>query len=148
MVAACQDPEIPRFIPFVPLAYSQQDGEAWLAEVERKWKSWNELTFAIVDQESDRFLGVVTIRLRDGGSLGYWLSREARGNGVMSEAVRAIVQWARTEHGIERLSITAHPENVASQRVAENAGFVRTGITSHTPPFRDGTSSAIRLDLA
>ena len=79
----------------------------------------DERTFAIVDQESTRFLGAVAIRLRDGGSIGYWLRREARGKGVMSEAVRAVVKWARTEHGIERLYIVAHPDNIASRRVAQ-----------------------------
>ncbi len=148
VVAACQDPEIPRFIPYVPLPYRQQDGKTWLAEVERKWQGSDERTFAIVDQESNRFLGAVSIRLRDGGSIGYWLSREARSQGVMSEAVGAVVEWARAEHGIERLCILAHPDNVASQRVAEKAGFTRTGITTHRPPFRDGTSKAVRFDRA
>ena len=147
-MAACQDPEIPRFIPYVLLPYSQQDGKTWLAEVERKWESSDERSFAIVDWESNRFLGAVAIRLRDGGSIGYWLSREARGQGVMSEAVGAVVEWARTEHGIERLYIVAHPDNVASQRVAEKAGFIRTGITTHGTPYRDATSKAVRFDRA
>ncbi len=147
VVVACQDPEIPRFIPFVPLPYSQHDGETWLAEVERNWESADELTFAIVDQKSDRFLGAVAIRFREGGSLGYWLSREARGKGIMTAAVKALVDWARTNHGIQRLYITAHPENVASQRVAEKAGFLRTGVTSQSAPYRDGTSKAVRWDL-
>ena len=76
----------------MPLPYSQQDGQTWLAEVERKWQRSDERTFAIVDQESNRFLGAVAIRLRDGGSIGYWLSREARGQGVMSEAVGAVAK--------------------------------------------------------
>jgi len=146
--AACRDPEIPRFIPFIPVPYSQGDAGAWLAKVERNWRISEERTFAIVEHEGDRFLGVVTIRLRDGGSVGFWLAREARGQGVMTEAVKAVVQWARMERGIRRLCITAHPENLASQRVAEKAGFVRVGITSHDPPFRDGTSEAIRFELA
>ena len=50
-------------------------------------ESSDERTFAIVDQESNQFLGAVSIRLREGGSIGYWLSREARSQGVMSEAV-------------------------------------------------------------
>jgi RimJ/RimL family protein N-acetyltransferase len=126
VVAACCDSEIPRFIPFVPLPYSEQDGRSFLAEAERKWKGSDERTFAIVEHQSDRFLGVVTIRLRDGGSLGFWLSRDARGRGVMTEAVKAVVDWARDEHGIERFYITAHPDNVASQRVAEKGGICPT----------------------
>ena len=116
--------------------------------MERKWRGSDERTFAIVEHDSDRFLGVVTIRLRDGGSLGFWLSKEARGSGVMTEAVKAVVRWARSEHGLERLYITAHPDNVASQRVAEKAGFVRVGVTAHEPPFRDGTTKAIRFERA
>ncbi len=147
VVAACCDWEIPRFIPFVPLPYSEQDGRSFLADVERQWEGSDERTFAIVEHQTDRFLGVVAIPLREGGSLGFWLSREARGRGVMTEAVKAAVDWARGEHGIERLYITAHPDNVASQRVAQKAGFVRVGITQHEPPFRDGTRRAIRFEL-
>lgn len=147
VVAACRDPEIPRFIPFIPVPYSKEAGRTWLAGVQRKWRDSDERTFAILDG-TDRFLGVVTIRLREGGSLGFWLRREARGKGVMTEAVKAVVDWARSENGIDRLYITAHPDNLASQRVAEKAGFVRVGITPHEPPFRDGSSKAIRFDLA
>jgi len=148
VVAACTDPEIPRFIPFIPAAYSEQDGRAWLANVERKWRDSDERTFAIVEHKSDRLLGVVTIRLWDGGSIGFWLGREARAKGVMTEAVKAVVKWARSEHAIERLYIITHPDNVASQRVAEKAGFIRVGVTTHEPPFHDGTTKAIRFDLA
>jgi RimJ/RimL family protein N-acetyltransferase len=102
--------------------YSHGDAGTWLAKVERNWRSSEERTFTIVERESDRFLGVVTIRLREGGSVGFWLTREARGQGVMTEAVKAVVKWARTKQGIRRLYITAHPENLASQRVAEKAG--------------------------
>ena len=147
VVAACRDPEIPRFIPFIPVPYTQQAGRTWLAGVEQRWRGSDERTFAIVDG-TDRFLGVVTIRLRAGGSLGFWLQREARGKGVMTEVVNALVEWARSEHGIERLCIIAHPDNVPSHRVAEKAGFVRAGITHHEPPFSDGSSEAIRFDLA
>ena len=149
VVAACSDPEIPRFLPLVPSPYREQDGREWLARVAHKWEHDDEeRVFAIVDGERDEFLGVVTIRLSDGGSLGYWLRREARGSGVMTQAVQALVDWARDEHGIERLCITAHPENLASQRVAEKAGFVRAGVTTHEPRFRDGSTTAVRFELA
>jgi RimJ/RimL family protein N-acetyltransferase len=90
---------------------------------------------------------VVTVRLAEGGTVGYWLAPEARGRGVMTEALRAVVSWAREEHGIRRLVLTTHPDNVASQRVAERAGFVRVGLTEHAPPFRDGTAHAVLFEL-
>lgn len=147
VVTACSDPEIPRFIPFIPAPYSHEAGRSWLSQCESAWRGGKERTFAIVDRQSDQLLGAVTVRLREGGLVGFWLSREARGRGVMTEAVKAVVGWARREHGIERLCLVTHPHNLASQRVAEKAGFVRVGTTSHEPPFRDGTSAAIRFEL-
>jgi len=147
VVDACQDPDIPRFIPFVPVPYGDDDGRAFLAAVECEWKESDERTFAICG-EDDVLIGAVTVRLRDGGTVGYWLSPPARGHGLMTEAVGAVVRWAREECGIERLSLWTHPENLPSQAVAERAGFVRIGVGEHTPPFRDGTTLGVRFELA
>ena len=128
MVAACSDPEIPRFIPLIRAPYTEDAGRSWLAHCEREWRGTRTRPFAIADRDSDRFLGVVTVRLREGGLVGFWLDRESRGKGVMTQAVRAVVEWARAERGIERLCLLAHPDNVASQRVAEKVGYRREGV--------------------
>jgi len=147
VVNACQDPDIPRFIPFVPVPYSEEDGRAFLDSVERAWSESDERTFAIC-RDDGVMIGAVTIRLRDGGTVGYWLSAAARGQGLMTEAVRAVVRWAREECGIDRLSLWTHPENLASQAVAERAGFVRVGVGEHAPPFQDGSTLGVRFELA
>lgn len=147
IVAACGDLEIARFIPFVPSPYTEADARAFLADVHEAWRASPERTFAVADVERDEFLGVVTVRLREGGAVGYWLKPEARGRGVMTQAVCAVVEWARGEHGIDRLVLTAHPDNVASQRVAEKAGFRRVGTTTDHPVFSDGTREAVLYEL-
>ena len=71
VVAACQDPEISRFIPFVPFPYREDDARAWLQAVAEAWTGTLERTFAILDDERDEFLGVVTVRLvEEGGPSG------------------------------------------------------------------------------
>jgi len=147
IVDACQDPDIPRFIPFVPTPYGDDDGRAFLDSVERAWKESDERTFAIC-REDDVLIGAVTVRLREGGTVGYWLRASARGHGLMTEAVRAVVQWARDEHGIEQLFLWTHPDNHPSQAVAERVGFVRLGLAEHTPAFRDGTTLGVKFELA
>jgi RimJ/RimL family protein N-acetyltransferase len=148
VTAACQDPEISRWIPFVPSPYGLDDAVRFLRGVERQWVVEDpERTFAIEEVETGSFFGVVTVRLREGGSVGYWLGPAARGRGFMTEAVRAVVDWAR-EQGIGRLFLMAHPENVASQRVAEKAGFRYVGMTAHRPPFQDGTDQARLYELS
>jgi RimJ/RimL family protein N-acetyltransferase len=146
IVAACQDPEIPRFIPYVPVPYGEREGCAFLESVEQAWNESDERTFAVCGDD-DLLVGAVTVRLREGGTVGYWLSSSARGQGLMTEAVRAIVRWARGEHGIQWLRLWTHPKNLASQAVAERAGFVRVGLGEHRPPFRDGTTVGVQFEI-
>ena len=148
VIDACADPDIRRFVPLVPVPYGMKDAKVWLDSVDRAWKESEERTFTIVDSNAHPALqGVVTVRLREGGTVGYWLAPWARGRGVMTESVRAVVDWARREHGVKRLFLTAHPDNAASQRVAERVGFRRIGMTEHEPPFLDGTTSAVLFEL-
>jgi RimJ/RimL family protein N-acetyltransferase len=141
IVEGCSDPGVARYIPVIPVPYTERDARAWRAAVGER----DERSFAITPRPDGELLGVVTVRLHDGGAVGYWLHPDARGQGAMAEALGAVVAWAE-EQGVHGLMLTAHPENRASQRVAEQAGFVRTGTVAHDPPFRDGSSEAIRYD--
>ena len=144
VVDACSDPEIPRFTLLVPRPYSEEDGRAFLVQVEANWREdASERTFAIT--ASGEFLGVVGIGL-DSGVLGYWMKRDARGRGWMTRAVVAVVDWAR-ERGVERFSLTTHPDNIASQRVALKAGFTEIGVVEEPRGFRDGSTKAVLFSL-
>lgn len=55
------------------------------------------------------------------------------------------VGWRGTR-GLRDLSISAHPDDVASQRVAEKAGFIHVGIVEHEPAYKDGTRHALRFE--
>lgn len=57
-----------------------------------------------------------------GLEVGYWFARSAWGRGYASELVNACLDFAR-EHGVDLVSAFARPENVASCRVLEKAGF-------------------------
>ena len=147
IAAGCADPDVPRFIPLVPEPYTEDDAHAFLdSALARAAADDPEKTFAITEPPADTLLGAITVRLGERGSIGYWLAGDVRGRGLMTEAARAVVAWAQ-EQGIRRLTLTAHPDNVASQRVAENAGFRRVGLVPHELPFRDGTAVAEGFEL-
>jgi [ribosomal protein S5]-alanine N-acetyltransferase len=60
-------------------------------------------------------------------SLGYWMGAPHAGRGLMTETVRAAVQFAFTILGLHRLEAACLPSNIASARVLEKAGFQREG---------------------
>jgi ribosomal-protein-alanine N-acetyltransferase len=56
--------------------------------------------------------------------LGYWLGRSLRGKGIMTEAIRQMVQLGfGTFPEVDRIFATPFGSNVASQRALEKAGF-------------------------
>jgi RimJ/RimL family protein N-acetyltransferase len=144
IVDACQDPELSRFIPGFPSPYTEKDARNWLASRPKEDVS---RTLLIVDQESGRLYGAIEVRLGEIGSIGYWIAKEARGRGVATRATQLLARWAVTEGGVERLELTTHPENVASQRVAEKAGFTREGVLRGHTRFREGRRDSVIFSL-
>nr|WP_236714835.1 GNAT family N-acetyltransferase [Nonomuraea pusilla] len=62
------------------------------------------------------------------GMVSYWVVPEARGRGVATAAVLALVRWAFGERGMRRLELEHRTDNPASCRVATRAGFVADGV--------------------
>jgi [ribosomal protein S5]-alanine N-acetyltransferase len=129
VTAACQDPEIPRWT-VVPHNYTERHARDFIRSSGADRVAGRELAMAIVDEE-DRLLGALGMSNFDWSDLkaeiGYWMVPEARRRGVGARATRMLAEWAVTTLGIERLELLANPENEASQRLAERAGFTREG---------------------
>jgi ribosomal-protein-serine acetyltransferase len=60
--------------------------------------------------------------------IGVWLSPEHQGRGLVTRAVRAMVDWAVHERGIRRIEWHCVPENQPSRKVAERLGFSLDGV--------------------
>jgi RimJ/RimL family protein N-acetyltransferase len=137
VTAACQDPEIARWIPLIPTPYTEQDARDFLEHIAASEDSYG---FAVVDAESGELAGSIAIRLQrfSTGHIGYWVAREARGRGVATAALNALCRWAVDELDLQRLELVTDPENLASQRVAEKAGFQREGVMRSGLEYQDG----------
>ncbi|MER8232084.1 GNAT family N-acetyltransferase [Streptomyces sp. NPDC094049] len=147
--AICQDPDILRWT-VVPSPYTRQDAELFLQRlVPDGWREDTEYTFAVEPVAGGPLLAAVSLSSRDGGvwEVGYWLAREHRGAGYMTEAVRALAHWAFTQLGCVRLVWRAEVGNTGSRAVAERVGFVvegvqRAGLASRGT-LRDGWVAAL-----
>jgi RimJ/RimL family protein N-acetyltransferase len=147
VAAACADPDIARFIPGIPVPYTETDARAYIAMTEELWRERSRLAFAIADASTGTLLGAIDVRLGDVGSIGYWTAPEARKRGIATRALRLLSRWAVTEGGVERLELTTHPANLASQRVAQKAGFQREGVLRSHLRFSDGRRDSVLFSL-
>jgi RimJ/RimL family protein N-acetyltransferase len=141
LLAACQDPEIARWIPVLPSPYTAEDARAFIEHSREGWESGESYAFAICEAETGALSGAVAVRLTrfSTGHFGYWIVREARGRGVATDALKALCSWGAESLGLKRLELVTDPDNTASQRVAEKAGFRREGLLRSALEYRDGT---------
>ena len=143
IVAACQDPEIPRWTR-VPTPYLREDAHRFLAVAASEAAAGEGVALAICDA-SDRLIGTVGLMELDRpgyAEIGYWIAAQARGRGAATRAVALVRDWAHAELGVTTLEILAHRDNRPSQVVAERAGFTDTGERRSVPRMperiRDG----------
>ncbi len=126
LVAACNDAEITRWIPFIPVPYTEADA---LAFVRGEVRPDLDHSFAITD--SALVVGSLGMTLNSQGyrgHIGYWVAGWARNRGICTRALRLVARWALHDLGLERLELITDPDNLASQRCAEKVGFRREGV--------------------
>jgi RimJ/RimL family protein N-acetyltransferase len=150
IVAACQDPEIPRWTQ-VPDDYTEAEAREWFELQDRRRADGSELHLIIADAEGSRLLGSIGLTAIDWddrrGSIGYWVAPESRGEGIATRAVTLLAQWSFDELGLGRVEIKAEPANVASHRVAERAGFTREGLLRSHALIKDRRRDMVVFSL-
>ena len=92
-------------------------------------------TFALELKKSGKVIGSLGIESSErrqlpepyasqlGRELGYVLTKDYWGLGLMTEAVKAVIPYCFTECGCEFLTINYYQENQRSARIAEKCGF-------------------------
>ena len=128
IVAACQDPEIPRWTR-VPDPFGEEDAREWLATHQPKMKAGEGLPLAVVAPAGE-VLGAIELHIHRRGvaGIGYWVAPWARRRRVATRALVLLSSWALATLPLFRLQVTTDPANFASQAVAERAGFRREGL--------------------
>ncbi len=140
VVAACQDPEIQRWIPLIPIPYTDADARRYVMMTLQAWHDGTSAEFAIVDATTDLLLGSIGLHLGPNPrryAIGYWVAPAARRRGVAVRAVRLVSRWGFERLHMQRLSLWTLPGNVASQAVAEAAGFRFEGLARNWETDRD-----------
>lgn len=121
------DPEVRRYFPEGTLTYAETKEELeWFLDghpVHPELGLW-----ATIHRATDQFIGRCgllpwTIDGRDEVEVAYMIRREYWGQGLGTEAARAIAQYGFEKLGLSRLICLIDQDNQASKRVASNIGM-------------------------
>jgi len=141
LVIACQDPEISRWTRVAYLLQRHDTLHAGTAA-----------PFAIVSSaDRDHLLGSISLMRfswqHARAEVGYWLAKEARGQGHVTRAVGLITEWGFRHLALERIELLAATGNPASQRVAERCGFTREAVLRSYLPGKEGRQDMVAFGL-
>lgn len=125
------DAEVNRFLPYTTWQ-GMADAEDWFGRVLQRREADESLQLVIADRHSGQVLGSCLLFHFDHDSglaeVGYALGRPHWGQGIMREALRALLAYAFTELGLRRLEAEVDPRNRASGQLLLRLGFAREGL--------------------
>lgn len=110
-----------------PFPYSEKDGKAF---IEMATKDDPIHIFAIdIDGQAVGGIGIHPQNdiHRKNAELGYWLAEPFWGQGIISNAIKLIVDFAFETYAINRVFARPYGTNIASQKVLEKNNFVLEG---------------------
>ncbi len=108
------------------------DDAAGMVEEDIQWVENGEaLCWGIALPDKDQLIGKISLYLfskrNRRAETGYILNRKHWGNGLMSEALSAVLDYAFTDLGLHRIEADVDPDHAASLALLEKFGFVEEG---------------------
>lgn len=120
------------WLPWVPFNIDLESSGRYAEASAADWDSARACRFAIRDRSTRRLLGVIGLEnfahLHENVELGYWLRVDAGRNGYMTEAGRAVLDWAFSHLNVHRVRVAAATDNHKSLAVIGRLGFRFEGI--------------------
>ena len=129
LVDACNDETLHHWLPMIPFPYTDEDGREFIShQPERNAEGSGNV--GVFDGQTGELFGGCGFSAHEAErtEFGYWVAREERGRGIAPRALLLLARWVVENTGAKRLQLHADVENIASQRVAEKAGFTREGV--------------------
>ncbi len=118
------------WLPFVETTKQLSDTHAFVESVVNSPKDRMEYTFTI--RVNGRMAGLIGFKATDRANkkteIGYWLSRDFLGRGIMTRSVSTLCDFAFRELDINRIQIKCALANTPSRNIPQRLGFHLEGI--------------------
>lgn len=124
------NPQVTRYFGQPPMTSLDQAVER-VRRIETSFKEQTGVRWAITGRADGRFMGscgfwrLIPPHFR--AEIGYELAPEWWGQGVVPEAVTAILHFGFIRMALHSVEAQIHPDNTGSRRVLEKLGFVQEG---------------------
>jgi len=118
------------FLPWVSKMLSVEDVSRYIAYCTLLHEQGTELSFVI--RLEDRIVGRIGLHYIDtrnkSAAIGYWLTREYVGRGIILSACKQLISHGFSVLGLHRIEIKAATGNLRSQAIPRKLGFSQEGI--------------------
>jgi ribosomal-protein-alanine N-acetyltransferase len=125
------DPRVMQYVPR-PLATEVADAAALIEMMNEATGRSEMLNWGIVLRSSDELIGTIGLYglqpENHRGEIGYMLHPAQQGQGFMQEAVTAVLDYGFEVLSLHSVEGVIDPQNEASARVLQRAGFVQEGL--------------------
>jgi RimJ/RimL family protein N-acetyltransferase len=122
----------------MPYPYREPDAAFRMGYVNKGFKDKVRFVFSIIRKENNEFIGEISLHLSKDAQraeLGYWLGEPYWGCGMMTEAVKAVLQFGFDKLDLSAVYASSNKDNQASARVLEKNGMkiahIRGNVIEH-----------------
>jgi ribosomal-protein-alanine N-acetyltransferase len=130
ILALRSDPEIMKFIPR-PLIKTKEEILEFIAAMDTNINNNSVINWAITTKKKDTLIGMIGFyRMKPENyraEVGYILSAEFQGQGIITEALKRGIQFGFEEMGLNSIEAVIDPENFGSEKVLLKNNFVKEG---------------------
>lgn len=144
------DPEVMRYWDSAPLR-DLAGARSYVDEIHGKLRSRTLFQWGLARRTDDRVVGTCTLFHLDPGhrraEVGFALARAAWGQGLMSEALTALIRFAFGTLALHRLEADVDPRNDPSLRALERQGFRKEGYMRERYHLNGETQDTVFLGL-
>lgn len=130
ILALRSNPEIMKFIPR-PLMKTKEEALEFISAMDTTIANNTVINWAITTKADDQLIGMIGFyRMKPENyraEVGYILSAEFHGQGIISEALKTVVNYGFEKMNLHSIEAVIDPENRGSEKVLLKNNFVKEG---------------------
>lgn len=132
----------PSSLPWAMFEPSVAASETFCRESQASFIKRSSLVYLLFAKDGGGYVGSSSLHNIDWSvpkfEVGYWCRSSRQRQGLISEAVKALKDYAMAEPGARRVQCVTDEQNLSSRSVCERAGFVLEGVLRNERRAPDG----------